>query len=81
MIDRDEIERRSCLSKKAHGTKREAEDHARRVPKKNGRRAKVYRCAFAPDHSPHFHVGHNYSARIGRLHLDFKSLFPPTSKQ
>jgi hypothetical protein len=70
MIDRDQLELRSCLSKVAHGTKREADAHARRVPKKDGKRAKVYRCAFAPDHSPHYHVGHNFKDRKGRLNLD-----------
>ncbi len=70
MISAGVIEQRSCLSKVRHGTKEEARAHARRLPKRDGRKAQAYRCAFAPDHSPHYHAGHNFKDRKGRLKLD-----------
>jgi hypothetical protein len=62
MIDKDWLRWRSCTSKHRHNLKAEADLAAHRTPKKNGRRAKAYRCEYCPG----WHVGHDFSAREKR---------------
>lgn len=64
------VRSRSCEGKRKYYLKADAVLAARRVPKKEGRKAKAYPCHFAPVHTPHFHVGHNFSDREGRLKID-----------
>lgn len=62
-------QQRSCTEKKQYYSKLLAKQSARRVPPRDGRRAKVYRCHFCNA----YHVGHHAYLPNGRPRYDIPS--------
>ncbi len=53
------VERRACLNKVPHGSRREARTAARGVERRHGGRLEPYHCAFCDG----WHVGHPMTRR------------------